>query len=36
VDAADGWFRVVVGPFVDAALASAARDELDGFVRSCG
>jgi rare lipoprotein A len=36
VDDADGWFRVVVGPFADAPLAAAARDQLDGFVRTCG
>lgn len=35
VEPAGGWYRVTVGPFEAASEAEAARDALDGFVRTC-
>lgn len=35
VERAGGWYRVTVGPYDAPAAAEAARDALDGFVRTC-
>ena len=35
VEPAGGWYRVTVGPYDAAARAEAARDALDGIIRTC-